>query len=124
MRNSVIYGISTPSQITISGPTDDDRRSALDQQYAANKALNDVTTLISQLSSNVESTRASVSRYESDLAGYRTTSSSCNDKILELNNNKLTADSAIRSVNSQISDYNARLADFQPALNSLLERRS
>lgn len=124
VRTSVIYSTSTPSQVIVSGPTDDDRKNALDQQYSANKDLNDLNTLIGQLTSNVDSTKASVTRYEADLNGYKSTSSTCNDKILELNNAKLTADSAIRTINNQISDYKNRLDDFAPALNSLIERRA
>ena len=125
VRTNVIYSTSTPSQVFIStGPTDDDRKSALDQQYKANKALNDLNTLIGQLSANVDSTKSSVARYESDLSGYRSTSSQCNDKILELNNAKLSADSSIRTLNSQINEYKTRLADFTPALSSLLQRRA
>lgn len=124
VRTSVIYSTSTPSQIIVSGSTDGDRKSALDQQYSANKDLNDLNTLIGQLTSNVDSTKASVTRYEADLNGYKSTSSTCNDKILELNNAKLTADSSIRTINSQIIDYKNRLDDFTPALNSLLVRRT
>lgn len=76
---------STPSEVYVTSSSrfnTDDRRNALDRQYNANRALNDLNVLISQLTSNVDATTATISSIQSQLSGYKTTSSQCNDKIL------------------------------------------
>lgn len=116
--------VSTPSQTVSGGPSADDRKRALDNQYAATQALNDLNTLIGQLTASVDATAATVSKLQADVDGSRSSNSQCNDKIMELSKAKLTAETAIASISSQVNEYKARLADFTPALNNLIERRN
>lgn len=116
--------VSTPSQTVTGGPSADDRKRALDQQYAATQALNDLNTLIGQLTASVDSTAATVSRLESEVNNYRSGNSQCNDKIMELSKAKLTAETAIASITGQVNSYKIKIADFTPALNNLVERRN
>lgn len=89
-RNTVIFS-STPSVVISTGSSIsvNDRKTALDEQYAANRQLGDLNTLIGQLTANIDSSTSAVTRITGDLSGYRTTSSTCNDKILELSNTKM-----------------------------------
>lgn len=71
-------------------------RAALDQQYNANKALNDLNTLIGQLTANVNGVSPTVQKLQTELNDLRSTSSSCNNRILELSNSKLRAETAVK----------------------------
>lgn len=86
--------------------------------------MNDLNVLIAQLTSNVDSTSASISRIQSELNGYKTASTQCNDKILEYNNAKLKAETSITSYRDQINNARLRLNDLQPALNALITKRN
>lgn len=136
IMTSIILGHSTPSQVlnTVrttttssssgSGSDSDARRIALNNQYNANRVLNEVTSLVTQLTSNVDSTTALVTRLESEISGVKTGSSQCNDKILELNAAKVKAEAAITAINDKVREYRTKLNDFTPALNGLLNKRN
>lgn len=85
-------------------------RAALDQQYNANKQLNDLNTLIGQLTANVNSVAPTVKKIQSDIADLRSQSSTCNNKILELSNNKLRAETAVRDITDQINFARTRIS--------------
>ena len=69
VRTGIIFGTSTttPSQVATSRATSDDMRAALDQQYNANKALNDLNTLIGQLTANVNGVSPTVQKLQTEL---------------------------------------------------------
>lgn len=104
VRTGIIFGTSTttPSQFATSRATSDDMRAALDQQYNANKALNDLNTLIGQLTANVNGVSPTVQKLQTELNDLRSTSSSCNNRILELSNSKLRAETAVKEISDQI----------------------
>jgi hypothetical protein len=113
VRTGIIFGtsVTTPSQIDQSrSATSDDMRAALDQQYNANKQLNDLNTLIGQLTANVNSVAPTVKKIQSDIADLRSQSSTCNNKILELSNNKLRAETAVRDITDQINVARTRIS--------------
>jgi hypothetical protein len=82
-RRSILIG--SPSQVIIntgSTVSSDVKQRAIDSQYAANRALDDLNTLIGQLTASVGVSTSAVDRLTQTLAGYKSTGSQCNDKIL------------------------------------------
>lgn len=73
-------------------------RSALDQQFAANKAVDQVNTLIAQLTANVNEASSSITQIQNDLNSAQSSGSGCNDKILQLSNAKLKIETDIRTI--------------------------
>lgn len=54
----------------------------------------------------------------------RATSSQCNDKILTLSTSQQQAQANIARLNQLLTDANAKLSDFTPALNGLISKRN
>jgi hypothetical protein len=82
-RRSILIG--SPSQVitnTGSSVSSDVKQRAIDSQYTANRALDDLNTLIGQLTASVGVSTSAVDRLTQTLSEYKSTGSQCNDKIL------------------------------------------
>lgn len=115
---------NTPSSVIITtGPTTEQKKAALDRQYDANLALTNLNTLIKQLEANVQASKSAVATIQSQLANLRTSSSQCNDKIMEFNNGKLRFDTILDNYNDQLTQAKLKLTELTPALNALEDKR-
>jgi len=122
-RNVVITQTPSVSVTTTNSVSIDTKQKALDQQFSANRALDDLNSLIGQLTASVNLGAVVVDRIIGLLATSRASSSQCNDIILELSNNQVRAQTDIDTLTFQVEQTKRRLADFTPALNSLINRR-
>ena len=85
--------------------------------------MDDLNTLIGQLTASIGLDAAAVDRITGAIANAKIASSQCNDKILDLSNNQVRAQTDIDSLTFQVEQAKRRLADFAPALDSLIARR-
>ena len=72
--------------------------------------MQETNNLIASLTANVNNANSQIDKLTNTLSGLKTTSSQCNDKILELSTNQQNAQAEITKINQQIEESKSKLA--------------
>jgi chromosome segregation ATPase len=85
--------------------------------------LQETNNLIASLTANVNNANSQIDKLTNTFSGLKTTSSQCNDKILELSTNQQNVQAEITKINQQIEESKSKLAELTPTLNSIVSKR-